>query len=144
MKLWSDDFKPGETIPIRHTCDGEDISPHLAWSGVPEEAQSLALICHDPDAPKGDWIHWLVHELPPETEVLPTGGPLPQGAIEVVNDFGFSRYGGPCPPSGVHRYFFILHALRVRELSGLNMANFAVKVEEVSLARAEIMGTYGR
>jgi len=144
MKIWSDDFKPGGSIPVLHTCDGRDVSPHLAWSGVPEEAQSLALICHDPDAPVGDWIHWLVHEIPPRTEAFPTGGPLPREAREVVNDFGFSRYGGPCPPSGVHRYYFILHALKTKGLSGLTKANFAARVEEASLARAEVMGTYGR
>jgi len=107
MKLWSDDFKHGESIPVRFTCDGQDLSPHLAWSDLPQGTQSLALMCHDPDAPVGDWIHWLVHDIPAETDHLPRGGPLPSGAKETVNDFGYSRYGGPCPPSGRHRYFFI-------------------------------------
>jgi len=144
MKLWSDDFEPGRPIPSRFTCDGQNVSPHLAWSEVPPEARSLALICHDPDAPVGDWIHWLVHDIPPETTGIPSGGPLPAGAREVVNDFGYGRYGGPCPPSGTHRYFFILFALKERGLSGLTKANFRDRVSALSLAKSEFIGTYSR
>jgi Raf kinase inhibitor-like YbhB/YbcL family protein len=144
MKLWSNDFEPGQSIPARFTCDGQDVSPHLAWSGLPEGTESLALICRDPDAPIGDWIHWLVHDIPPGASSIPTGGPLPAGAKEVDNDFGYSRYGGPCPPSGRHRYFFILYALKEKSLAGLTKKNFKKRMEESSLASAELMGTYAR
>ncbi len=144
MKLWSNDFQNNQDIPSRFTCDGENISPHLAWSDPPPGTESLALICHDPDAPVGDWIHWFVHDIPPLTRELSRGGPPPAGAKEVVNDFGYSRYGGPCPPSGRHRYYFILHALKEKGLKGLDKKNFRSRVEAVSLARAECMGTYAR
>ena len=145
MKIWSNDFKPGETIPRRFTCDGEDLSPHLAWSGLPKSTKSLALLCHDPDAPRpGGWIHWMIHDISAATAELKTGGPLPAGAREVVNDFGYSRYGGPCPPSGTHRYFFYLYALKEERLNGLTKENFKERVTGASLDMAELMGTYAR
>lgn len=144
MKLWSDDFKPGQPIPARFTCDGEDLSPHLAWSGVPPAATSLALICHDPDAPVGDWTHWLVTDIPATATGVRRGGPLPSGAKEVANHFGYSRYGGPCPPSGTHRYFFVLYALAAKTPAGLNKANFQAKMAAAAIDKAEIMGTYSR
>ncbi len=145
MKLWSNDFKPGETIPRRFTCDGEDLSPHLAWADLPRGARSLALLCHDPDAPlSGGWIHWMIHDIPAGTRELKTGGPLPAGAKEVVNDFGYARYGGPCPPSGVHRYFFYLYALKEGTLSGLTKTNFRQRMTGACLGTSELMGTYAR
>ena len=145
MKLWSDDFKEGESIPVRFTCDGKDLSPHLAWSDLPEGTGSLALLVHDPDAPRpGGWIHWMVHDIPAEARGLPTGGPLPPGAREVVNDFGYSRYGGPCPPSGRHRYYFYLFAFKENGLAGLDKKNFRDRVAGAALDQAQLMGTYAR
>lgn len=144
MKLFSNDIKPGQPIDKRFTCDGEDISPHLAWSEVPAEATSLALLCHDPDAPVGDWTHWLVTDIPVKTTGIPRGGPLPAGAKEVTNHFGYSHYGGPCPPSGTHRYFFVLYALKGPTPSGLNKSNFQAKMAAAAIAKAELMGTYSR
>ncbi|MFN3822222.1 MAG: YbhB/YbcL family Raf kinase inhibitor-like protein [bacterium] len=110
-------FKDGETIPKKFTCDGQDYSPELSWENVPAGTKSFALICEDPDAPRGTFIHWVLYNLPDTTRHLPEGIPaqpqLPWGALQGKNDFGSIGYRGPCPPPGKpHRYFFILYALR--------------------------------
>ena len=110
MKLISPDFSEGGNIPKHFTCDGQDISPTLKIEGVPQAAKSLVLIADDPDAPSGTFTHWLIWNLRPDvTEILATTPPA--GAVQGVNDFGRNNYGGPCPPSGVHRYYFKLFAL---------------------------------
>ena len=140
MEITSKDFTHNQLIPSIHTCDGKDLSPHLAWSGVPEETKSLALSCIDPDAPMGDFIHWFIYNIPSATTAIPHGGPLPAGAQEVANDFGKTSYGGPCPPSGTHRYFFTVYALKVSDLGSVNKGNFLKKVKENELTSAEIIG----
>lgn len=144
MKISSPDFAQGQPIPARFTCDGEDVSPALNWSGIPSQAKSLALVCDDPDAPMGTWVHWVVINLPVQTPGLPAGGPLPKGAVQVRNDFRKPDYGGPCPPNGTHRYFFKLYALGTDRLEGLTRSNFAAEIERHALAKAELMGTYRR
>lgn len=144
MEITSKDFQHNQPIPSIHTCDGKDISPHLTWSGAPEGAKSFALACIDPDAPMGDFIHWLVYNIPPTVSALPQGGPLPSGALEVANDFGKKPYGGPCPPSGTHRYFFTIYALKVGDLGVMSKKDFLKKVKENQLASAEIIGLYKR
>ena len=110
MKVISPDFIEGGNIPKHFTCDGQDISPTLKIEGVPQPAKSLVLIADDPDAPSGTFTHWLIWNLRPDaTEILATTPPA--GAVQGVNDFGRNNYGGPCPPSGVHRYYFKLFAL---------------------------------
>ena len=108
-------FHEGGSIPARYTCDGEDVSPPLEWSGVPEGAKSLALTCDDPDAPSGLWVHWVVFDLPPSVTGLAEGVPpnpeISGGGRQGKNDFRKIGYGGPCPPSGTHRYVFTLYAL---------------------------------
>jgi len=116
LGLTSPDVRHGEAVPISHTCDGEDLSPALAWTGVPVETRAFALVCDDPDAPRGTWVHWLLYNLPADAVELAAGVPpvpeLPSGARQGLNDFGKVGYGGPCPPPGKpHRYFFRLHAL---------------------------------
>ena len=144
MEITSKDFTHTQPIPSLFTCDGKDLSPHLAWSGAPEGTKSFALSCIDPDAPMGDFVHWLVYNIPPTTAELPQGGPLPTGAREVTNDFGKKPYGGPCPPSGSHRYFFTIYALKVDDLGKVSKSDFLKKVKESQLATAEIMGRYQR
>ncbi len=119
MKLSSPAFNDNDFIPDSYTCDGENCNPPLNIAQVPRLTQSLALIVNDPDAPGGDWTHWLVWNLPPITSyVLPHQ--LPLGAREGLNDFGNTKYDGPCPPSGTHRYQFSLYALdSVLDLSPL-------------------------
>lgn len=146
MELASPSFRPGETVPVRHTCDGEDVSPALRWGPAPEGTKSLALICDDPDAPRGDWVHWVVYGLPPDLEGLAEGS-LPPGTLQGVNDFGRTRYNGPCPPPGApHRYSFRLYALdRVPDLpAGATKARLLQAMEGHVLARAELVGRYGR
>ncbi len=144
MEITSNDFKHNQNIPSVHTCDGKDISPHLSWSGAPAGTKSFALTCIDPDAPMGDWIHWLVHDIPAAVTNIPQGGPIPSGAKEVANDFGKKPYGGPCPPSGTHRYFFTIYALNVENLGDVSKKDFVKKVKENALASAEIIGLYKR
>lgn len=112
LRLSSSEFKQNATIPEQYTCRGEDISPPLNISGVPDSAKSLALIMHDPDALGSDFVHWLIWDIPPRTETIAANS-VPVGAMQGPNGFGASRYGGPCPPagSGTHRYMFELYAL---------------------------------
>ncbi len=144
MELKSQDFTHNQSIPAVHTCDGKDVSPQLSWSGAPEGTKSFALTCIDPDAPMGDFIHWLVYDIPVTITGFSRGGTLPADAKEVVNDFGKTSYGGPCPPSGTHRYFFTIYALKTKKLSGVTKNNFLQKVKENQLATAQIMGLYKR
>jgi Raf kinase inhibitor-like YbhB/YbcL family protein len=144
MRLWSDEFKEGGAIPKLFTCDDRDVSPHLAWDGVPAEAKSLALIVDDPDCPSGIWVHWLVCDIPTGTRSMARGA-VPAGARQVANDFGAPRYGGPCPPSGTHRYYHRLYALDVPRLEGAtDKRSFYQLVERHKLADATLMGTYRR
>jgi Raf kinase inhibitor-like YbhB/YbcL family protein len=125
------------------TCDGDDLSPHLAWDEVPEGVKSFAIIVDDPDAPMGTWVHWLIANIPGSVREL-TRGLVPTGATQVRNNFGKLDYGGPCPPGGTHRYFFKLFALKVERLEGLNENNFYQIVEDNKLATAVLMGKYSR
>lgn len=142
MKIWSPDFQYGQPIPARYACDGEDQAPALNWSGVPEQARSLALVMDDPDAPAGTWVHWLITGIPKGTTGIPEGGRLPTGAKAHETSNGQTRYGGPCPPSGTHRYFFRLYALDTPELPGLNRKNYPSELAKHALSQAEWMGTY--
>jgi len=151
LVLASSAFRDGESIPTRHTCDGEDASPALNWSGAPVGARSLALICDDPDAPAGTWVHWVLYDLPSTVSELPEAIPsvesTPQGARHGTNDFGGFGYGGPCPPPGKpHRYFFKIYALDAQ----LNLKPGARKNDLVQamqghiLAEGQLVGTYQR
>jgi Raf kinase inhibitor-like YbhB/YbcL family protein len=119
MTVTSPAFQDGGEIPTRHTCQGADVSPPLAWSDVPSNAKSLALIVDDPDAPdpaapRTTWVHWVLYNMPPGVNGLAEGGSgavLPSGALAGANDWRLAAYGGPCPPVGRHRYFFKLYAL---------------------------------
>src|SRR5262245_53414547 len=118
MSLNSPEFQPNGHIPSKYTCEGEDVSPPLAWEGAPNGAKSIVLIIDDPDAPdpkapKMVWVHWVVYNMPPDTKSLPENAGkarLPQGALLGLNDFKKTGYGGPCPPIGRHRYFHKLYA----------------------------------
>jgi len=143
MKLLSEDFKENEAIPSRFTCDGDDICPQLHWGDVPEGTRSFALSMTDPDAPGGTFIHWLVYDIPKDVSRMERGR-LPAGAKQVKNDFGKERYGGPCPPSGTHRYYFRLYSLDTDSLERISRINFFQVVEKQSIAKAELMGRYKR
>jgi hypothetical protein len=142
MKIKSNDFEHNKMMDAKFTCQGDDISPQLVFENIPQATKSLALSVIDPDAPGGDFIHWLVYNIPADTKEIPQGGPLPQGSIEVINDFGKREYGGPCPPWGTHRYFFTLYALDTDALQGLTKASFVGEVKKHAIETAEIIGLY--
>lgn len=151
LELSSPDFRHGEPIPAPFTCEGEDRSPALAWTGVPVETRSFALVCDDPDAPRGTWQHWLLYNLPAEAAELDAGVParpeLPSGARQGINDSGDVGYGGPCPPPGKpHRYFFRLHALDIllNLPPGVNRTDLDQAMAGHVLAVGTLMGTYER
>lgn len=145
MQISSPAFQHNGRIPALYTCDGKNISPPLAISDVPETAQSLVLISDDPDAPVGTWVHWLVWNIDPKTTEI-AEHTAPAGAIEGTTSFGNVGYGGPCPPSGTHRYFFKLYALDIR--LDLPKSTDKKALEEAMkdhiLAKAEIIGLYSR
>jgi hypothetical protein len=151
LTLTSPDYKPGAAMPSRHTCEGEDISPPLAWDGAPLGTKSLALIIDDPDAPdpkapKHVWVHWVLYNLPPETRELAAGADaagLPPGTTHGVNDYKKAGYSGPCPPIGRHRYFHKLYALDTRlDLAQATKAQLEAAMKGHVLAEAELIGTY--
>ena len=150
LEIYSTEFSEGEMIPTRYTCDGPDVSPDLSWSAVPETAKSLALICDDPDAPMGTWVHWVLFNIPPSasglTAEIPSDAALENGARNGTNDFGRLGYGGPCPPGGTHRYYFKLYALDT-ELnldSGVTKDQLLEAMQGHILAEGQLMGTYKR
>ncbi|MFW9848058.1 MAG: YbhB/YbcL family Raf kinase inhibitor-like protein [Candidatus Thorarchaeota archaeon] len=140
MKVYSDDFEDGKTIPREFGYRTENISPHIGWEDIPIETKSLALLCNDPDAPAGDWIHWIVHSIDPSIKEIPKGGPIP--GVELQNGFGRIGWGGPAPPSGTHRYFFTLYALDVPRLEGVSKKEFKDRCERHKIGKAQFMGTY--
>jgi len=151
IQITSSAFNEGNPIPKKYTCDGEDISPPLAWSGVPAGAKSLALIVDDPDAPVGTWVHWVIFGLPPTLNGLNEGiAKTPQvegGAIQGNNDFRRPGYGGPCPPRGKqHRYFLKLYALdtSLTLKAGSSKADLEKAMRGHVLAQGQLMGTYSR
>ena len=143
MKLKSKDFEENGKIPSEFTCDGRDISPQLSWENAPAETKSFALSVTDPDAPVGTWIHWLVYDIPKDVRSIDRGS-LPEGAKQVENDFGRKDYGGPCPPSGTHRYIFTIYALDTGHLEGISKRSFSNEVEKHTLEKAVLKGLYKR
>lgn len=140
MELKSNDFGDNQDMPSELTCDGQDLSPHLSWGPAPEGTKSFALSCIDPDAPMGNFVHWLVCNIPASVTELERGQKPP--GLEVQNDFGKASYGGPCPPSGKHRYFFVVYALNTETLEGVTRENFLEKVREHIIDRTELVGLY--
>jgi Raf kinase inhibitor-like YbhB/YbcL family protein len=150
ITITSSAFEPGGMIPKKYTGDGEDVSPPLALANVPEPAKSLALICDDPDAPAGDWVHWVLYNIPAGVREIPEDiGPDKRVAgmgIQGRNDFGKIGYAGPLPPSGTHRYFFKVYALDIvlSPEPTLSKAMLLKVMEGHILARGELMGRYAR
>ena len=151
MNLTSSAFAAEGTIPKKYTCDGQDVSPPLTWSGAPASVQSFALIADDPDAPVGTWVHWVLYDLPGGTKELAENVPkqeqLPNGARQGRNDFRKIGYGGPCPPPGKpHRYYFKLYALdkKLDLKPGATKAQLESAMQGHILAQGELMGRFGR
>ncbi len=155
FRLISNDIAEGRPIAATHvfnsfSCTGENVSPHLQWSGAPRGTKSFAVTCYDPDAPVG-WWHWLVFNIPADVSSLASGASgagLPQGAVESITDFGAPGYGGPCPPEGeMHRYVFTVYALSVEklDLDATAMPGFVGFMAHMNaLGRATLTATYMR
>jgi hypothetical protein len=144
MQITSSAFESNQNIPAKYTCDGEKLSPPLSISGVPEKSKSLVLICDDPDAPNGDFVHWLVWNIPTETTQIDEGQ-APAG-VEGTTSYNKTGYGSPCPPSGTHRYFFKIFALDT-ELDLDSVAKksaLLVEMKDHVLDQAETIGLYER
>lgn len=152
LQILSTAFRAGEAIPVQYTCDGDNVSPPLRWGSLPKETQSLVLICEDPDAPSGLFVHWLIFNLPPIVADLPEALPATEtleesGAVQGRNDFNHLGYGGPCPPPGrPHRYFFRLYALdtKLQLRAGATKHELASAMQGHILASGHLMGTYER
>lgn len=145
MNISSSAFEHNSLMPAKYTCDGDDINPALQIADVPSDAQSLVLIMDDPDAPMGTWVHWTVWNISPQTTEIVQNS-VPDDVVEGKQSWGRNEYGGPCPPSGTHRYFFKLYALDAT----LDLSSEADKAELVNamkdhiIAQAELIGLYQR
>lgn len=150
LKAASSAFEHNGMIPSQYTADGKDISPPISWEGLPEGTQSIALICDDPDAPMGTWVHWLVWNIPPAmtglAECFPTDAQLDSGICQGTTDFGQTGYGGPAPPSGTHRYFFKIYALdaMLNLPAGADKRQLEKAMAGHILAKGELVGKYAR
>ena len=142
MKLTSTAFENNSTMPSKFTCEGQDINPELKIEGIPAGTKSLALIVDDPDAPMKTWVHWVVYDIPPTEKIAEKSIPGKQG----INDFRRTAWGGPCPPSGTHRYFFKIYALdKMLGLDeGISKAALEKVMEGHMLGKAELVGLYKR
>lgn len=143
-------FRYGEQIPTKYSCDGNDVSPPLIWKNIPKSTKSLVIIAEDPDAPRGIWVHWIIYDLDPAIDHLPEnahkGNGLGKSTKSGMNDFKENNYGGPCPPSGKHRYFFRIFALDC-ELGlpdGKNKQEIEEAMDGHILAQGELLGVYSK
>lgn len=150
IKVTSAAFKEGQPIPRAYTCAGVNVSPPLEWSGVPKAAKTIAIIVDDPDAPSGTWVHWVLYNVPADNigfvENVPATETLKAGGFQGKNDFDKIGYGGPCPPSGTHRYFFKLYAVDA-ELplkAAATKAELEKALEGHVVAQGQLIGTYSR
>ena len=150
MEITCPNFKEGAMIPKKYTCDDVNVSPPLSWSKAPEGTKTFAIIFDDPDAPMGTWVHWVMYNIPFSTHSLPEHvppiGQLPTGARQGKNDFGKIGYGGPCPPRGIHRYYFKIYALsgELVEGPGLTKSQLLKTMKDKILAEGQLMGRYER
>jgi Raf kinase inhibitor-like YbhB/YbcL family protein len=145
LKLSSTAFQHNGLIPSKYTCDGADINPPLMMENAPQSTKSLALIVDDPDAPAGTWVHWVMWNISPSTNDIKENT-IPQGAEQGTNDFRKRSYGGPCPPSGTHRYFFKLYALdTILSLApNTTKASLEKAMKGHIAAQGELIGLYKR
>lgn len=142
LALTSPAFQDGAAVPRRFTCDGDNVSPPLAWTGVPDDARALAVVVTDPDAPNGTYVHWILFDLDPTIRSL-SAGEVPAGAHQAKNSAGNSRYDGPCPPSGTHHYRFIVYALRSPTTlgNGIDTARALAAIDGKAVGRGTLVGT---
>jgi Raf kinase inhibitor-like YbhB/YbcL family protein len=150
LQITSSAFADGSPVPSQYTCDGQDKSPPLNWDAPPAGCKSLALICDDPDAPGKTWVHWVCYDIPPQVKGIAEGcsksDTIPGGGKQGMTDFGSLGYGGPCPPSGVHRYLFKLYALdsMLNLPAGKTKKQVEAAMQGHILTRGQLVGTYTR
>jgi Raf kinase inhibitor-like YbhB/YbcL family protein len=149
LTLSSTAFTNGSRIPARYTCDGDNTSPPLSWSGIPSGTKSLALIVDDPDAPERTWVHWVLYNLPPDSAGVTQGAGMrdfPPGTRKGINDWHRADYGGPCPPAGRHRYVHKLYALdtTLPDLGKADKAKLEKAMEGHVIGKSELTGMYQR
>lgn len=140
----SPEFEPKQPIPTKFTCEGANLAPTLIWQGFPEETKFFAIIMDDPDAPKGTWVHWVIFNISASTKHINSQNSTPEGAINGTNSWGKTGYGGPCPPSGQHRYVFKIYALdaKLQLTSKATKADLEEAMKDHILAKAELIGVY--
>ena len=150
MRLMSEAFPDQGLIPAKYTCDGDNISPPLSVTNIPKITESFALIVENPDAPMGTFTHWVIYNIPVDPAILreciSNDEKLSDGIIQGINDFGKIGYGGPCPPSGTHRYFFKLFALnaKLEQVSGMTKEQLEKKMRQHIIGNTELIGLYAR
>lgn len=150
FQIFSPEFQEGQPLPRKFTCDGLDASPHLSWKDAPAGTSSFALIFNDPDAPAGDWVHWILYNIPAELNKLAEGIPaekeLKGGTRQGRNSWHQIRYGGPCPPGGTHHYIFTLYALdkKLKLEAGAERQELMFAMQDHILAQAKLMCIYTR
>jgi Raf kinase inhibitor-like YbhB/YbcL family protein len=146
LKVSSPSFQEGGMMPSKFTCDGRNVSPSISWEGVPEDAKSLALVCDDPDAPSGDFVHWVVFNIPAGTVRFEENAAVGDIAALGMTDYGIMGYKGPCPPSGIHHYHFKVYALDLMLEADNDMDKYGLldKMEGHILAKGELVGLYKR
>ena len=142
LTITSPSFEHNEFIPVKHTCDDQDISPAIRIGGTPSETQSLALIIDDPDAPNKTWVHWVMWNIPPTEEIKENSIP----GVEGINDFQRLHYGGPCPPPGTHRYFHKIYALdcMLDLAQGASKEDLLRAMDDHVIGKGELIGLYKR
>jgi Raf kinase inhibitor-like YbhB/YbcL family protein len=142
LTLTSPAFQDGAPVPRRFTCDGDDVSPPLAWTGVPDDARALAVVVADPDAPNGTYVHWVLFDIDPAVRSISAGG-VPPGSHQAKNSAGNSKYDGPCPPSGTHHYRFIVYALRTPTTlgNGVDTSRALAAIDGKAIGRGTLVGT---
>ncbi|HEU4946119.1 MAG TPA: YbhB/YbcL family Raf kinase inhibitor-like protein [Kribbella sp.] len=145
ITVTSSAFQDGRPIPARFSCDGENVSPPVAWQGVPSEARAVAMVVDDPDAPRGTFVHWVLLDVPPGTRSLAENS-APPGATQAKNSAGKASYFGPCPPSGTHHYRFTVYALSSATglPNGADLNRALKAIDASAIARGRLVGTYAR
>lgn len=150
IQITSPAFEDGAAIPKKYTCDDLDVSPPIEWTNVPEGTKTIAIVCDDPDAPMKTWVHWVIFNIAGDVsrlaESVPPEKELENGARQGMNDFHKVGYGGPCPPSGMHRYFFKIYALdtTLDKPAGISKSHLMIAMEGHVLSESHLMGTYTR
>lgn len=142
MIITSKNFANNTVIPDKYGCNAEDISPQLSWRDFPSETKSFVLVCHDPDSPSGNFIHWIIANIPNTVNEIAEGKMDIDNGTGILNDFGKIQYGGPCPGMGEHHYIFTVFALSTEKIDNINKDNYLTQIRPFLLDQANITGLY--